>query len=276
MELNERLNEKNRKILNIVIIVLLVAIAAISFFCISVVASSEDSFTGTYSSLDEKRTNVTELMGVTAASSTAISLLPGDAGTPIAEELADLSGYFMFILAAIYLEKWMVTITGVMAFRFLIPIGCLILIAARLFAGETWRAVGIKLILFALMMFAIIPVSGIVTEKIDASYEASIQQTIEDTRNNTQEIQNTVGDEEDDTVIEKLFNKVKGGVNGQLEKFENTLNRITESIAVLIVTSCAIPIAVLIFFLWLVKLLTGVSIQIPQVKLSEKLWKKKL
>ena len=72
------------------------------------------------------------------------------------------------------------------------------------------------------------------------------------------------------------FNKVKGGVNGQLEKFENTLNRITESIAVLIVTSCAIPIAVLIFFLWLVKLLTGVSIQIPQVKLSEKLWKKKL
>ena len=126
MELNERLNEKNRKILNIVIIVLLVAIAAISFFCISGVASSEDSFTGTYSSLDEKRTNVTELMGVTAASSTAISLLPGDAGTPIAEELADLSGYFMFILAAIYLEKWMVTITGVMAFRFLIPIGCLI------------------------------------------------------------------------------------------------------------------------------------------------------
>ena len=39
MELNERLSEKNRKILNIVIIVLLVAIAAISFFCISGVAS---------------------------------------------------------------------------------------------------------------------------------------------------------------------------------------------------------------------------------------------
>ena len=46
------------------------------------------------------------------------------------------------------------------------------------------------------------------------------------------------------------------GVTGQLDKFENTLNRITESIAVLIVTSCAIPVAVLIFFLWLVKLLT--------------------
>ena len=92
MELNERLSEKNRKILNIVIIVLLVAIAAISFFCISGVASSEDSFTGTYSSLDEKRTNVTELMGVTAASSTAISLLPGDAGRFVCFGRAGVAG----------------------------------------------------------------------------------------------------------------------------------------------------------------------------------------
>ncbi len=112
MELNEmnRMDERREKIRTIVIIAILLAIAAVSFFWISGIASSEDSFTGTYSSLDEKRTTVTELMGVTAGSSTALSLLPGDAGSPIADQLADLSGYFMFILAAIYLEKWMVTI----------------------------------------------------------------------------------------------------------------------------------------------------------------------
>lgn len=206
------LTEKKK---TIIIVAILVAIALASIFLVSGAASSEDSFTGTYSSLDAKRTTVTELMGVTAASSTAISLLPGDAGTPIADQLADLSGYFLFILAAICLEKWMVT------------------------------------------------------EKIDASYEASIQQTIEDTRSDNQQIQDTVGQEEDQGVIEKLFDKVKGGVNGHLEKFENTLNKITESIAVLIVTSCAIPIAVIIFFLWLVKLLTGVSIQIPYGRLKK-------
>ncbi|MBQ9059865.1 MAG: hypothetical protein IJ128_01810 [Firmicutes bacterium] len=206
------LTEKKK---TIIIVAILVAIALASIFLVSGAASSEDSFTGTYSSLDAKRTTVTELMGVTAASSTAISLLPGDAGTPIADQLADLSGYFLFILAAICLEKWMVT------------------------------------------------------EKIDASYEASIQQTIEDTRSDNQQIQDTVGDEEDQGVIEKLFDKVKGGVSGQLDKFENTLNRITESIAVLIVTSCAIPIAVIIFFLWLVKLLTGVSIEVPYGKLKK-------
>ena len=260
------LSERNK---TIIIVGILVVIALVSLFWISGIASSEDSFTGTYSSLDEKRTNVTELMGVTAASSTAISLLPGDAGSPIANQLADLSGYFMFILAAIYLEKWMVTITGLLAFKIIIPIGCAILIAAHLFFGETWKNVGIKLILFALMMFAIIPVSGIVTEKIDASYQASVQQTIEDTRNDAKQIQDTVGDEKDDNVIEQLFKKVKGGVAGQLDKFENTLNRITEAIAVLIVTSCAIPIAVLVFFIWLIKLLTGVNITIPKVRLSQ-------
>ena len=279
---------------DIIIVVILLAVAAVSFFWIAGVASSEDSFTGTYQSLDQKRTTVTELMGVTAASSTAISLLPGDAGTPIATQLADLSGYFMFILAAIYLEKWMVTITGMLAFKILIPVACGILILAQIIAyraggsisetdetslyamSDKWKEVGVKLILFGLMVFAVIPVSGIVTERIDASYQQSVQQTIEDTRNDAQKIRDTVGEEKDEGVVERLFNKVKGGVAGQLDKFENTLNRITEAIAVLIVTSCAIPLAVLAFFIWLIKLLTGINITIPRFRASKLLGRMKM
>ena len=293
MERTIRMKKVERRT-TVIIIAILVAIAFISLLWISGIASSEDSFQGTYNALDEKRTNVTELMGVTAASSTAISLLPGDAGTPIAEQLADLSGYFMFILAAIYLEKWMVTITGMLAFKILIPVACGILILAQIIAyraggsineaderslfaiSDKWKEVGVKLILFGLMIFAVIPVSGIVTEKIDASYQQSVQQTIEDTRNDAKQIQDTVGQEKDDNVVEKLFNKVKGGVAGQLDKFENTLNRITEAIAVLIVTSCAIPLAVLAFFIWLIKLLTGVNITIPRFRASKLIGKMKM
>lgn len=271
MELRtERITETK----TIVIIAILLAVALVSFFWISGVASSAENFQGTYQSLDEKRTSVTELMGVTAASSTAISLLPGDAGTPIADQMAGLSGYFMFILAALCLEKWMVTITGALAFRILVPAGCLILIASLFFENKTWKEVGVKLILFALMVFAVIPVSGVVTDKIDASYEQSIQQTIEDTRNDAKEIQDSAKDQEDGNAIDKLVNKVKGGVSAQLEKFENTMNRITEAIAVLIVTSCAIPLAVLVFFIWLTKLLTGVSLQIPNIRPSLKFGRK--
>ena len=265
------LSERNK---TIIIVAALAIVGLLSLFVISGFASSEESFPGTYAALDEKRTTVTELMGVTAASSAAISLLPGDAGTPIAEQLADLSGYFMFILGAICLEKWMVTITGMLAFKILIPAACLILILGKLFFGDTWRSVGIKLICFALMMFAIVPASIVVTEKIDASYEASMQQMIEDTRNDTEQIQ-VAAEKEDSNAIEKFVNKVKGGVSGQLDKFENTLNRLTESIAVLIVTSCVIPIAVIVFFIWLIKLLTGVSIQIPNMRISKMAWRKR-
>ena len=271
--------ERTEKRRTIIIVAVLAVIAIVSFFWISGIASSEDSFQGTYSSLDEKRTNVTELMGATAASSTAISLLPGDAGTPIAEQLADLSGYFLFILAAIYLEKWMVTMTGMLAFKILIPIACLILIAAYLYAADTadkWKEVGVKLILFALMIFAIIPVSGIVTEKIDASYQKSVQQTIEDTRNDTKQLNDATGGKKDDSFADKIANKIKGGVSVTLDKFENTLNRITEAIAVLIVTSCAIPLAVLLFFIWLIKLLTGVNIPIPHIRASKVIGKMKM
>ncbi|MCR5034757.1 MAG: beta-carotene 15,15'-monooxygenase [Clostridia bacterium] len=267
MELSEK-----RK--TVIIIAALAVVGLLSLFVISGFASSEESFPGTYAALDQKRTTVTELMGVTAASSAAISLLPGDAGTPIAEQLADLSGYFMFILGAICLEKWMVTITGMLAFKILIPAACLILILGKLFFGDTWRSVGIKLICFALMMFAIVPASIVVTEKIDASYEASMEQMIEDTRNDTEKIQ-AAAEDEDANAIEKFVKKVKGGVSGQLDKFENTLNRMTESIAVLIVTSCVIPVAVIVFFIWLIKLLTGVSIQIPNMRISKMAWRKR-
>jgi len=260
------ISEKRR---NIIIIVVLCLVAIVSFFFLSGVASSEENFAGTYSMLDEKRTTVMELMAGAAAASTAISLLPGDAGTPIAEQMADMSGYFMFILGAICVEKWLVTITGFLAFRIIIPIACGLMILAQLVDIGKLKSIGIKLILFALMVFAVIPVSGLVTEKIDASYEATMKQTIEDTQNKSKDVKNKVGDEKDDNVIEKIFNKVKGGVSGKLEEFEDLLSRLTESIAVLIVTSCVIPIAVLAFFIWIIKLLTGVDFNVPRIRMSK-------
>lgn len=263
MELN--INKKT-----IIIAAILLAIALLSFFWIAGVASSEGNFNGTYSSLEEKRTNVTELMAATAGSSTAISLLPGDAGTPIADQLADLSGYFMFILAAIYLEKWLVTVTGFVAFKLLIPICCLGLIAGILTRREAWRPVCIKLILFAIILFAVVPSSVVLSNLIDESYKESVQATLEEAQTSSQELQEN-SDAEDENVISEFIDKVKGGVNAEIQKFENLLTRFIESIALLIVTSCAIPIAVLLFFLWVIKMITGVSIDIPNIRLSDKL-----
>ena len=44
---------------------------------------------------------------------------------------------------------------------------------------------------------------------------------------------------------------------------ENVLNNFIEALAILLVTSCLIPLLVLIFFVWLVKMLLGLNIDIP-------------
>lgn len=267
------MSEKKKKIITLVV---LIAVILLSVFVFGTIASNEDNFGSVYSNLDQKRATVTKLMGGAAAASTAISVLPGDAGTPIAEQLADLSGYFMFILAAICFEKWMVTLTGALAFRILIPIGCLILMWAIWHSDERTRTVGLKTILVALMIFAIVPVSVFVSNKIDASYEASIQQTIEDAEQDSKELQESAGQEKDEGVVSGILNNIAGGVEGQVKKFETLLSNLTESIAVLLVTCCAIPVAVLLFFIWAIKLITGISLDVPEVRLTRFLKKKGL
>ena len=51
-----------------------------------------------------------------------------------------------------------------------------------------------------------------------------------------------------------------------LDQGAQIINRFVESIAVFIVTSCIIPILVLAFVLWLIKLLFGVKIALPSRK----------
>ena len=76
--------------------------------------------------------------------------------------------------------------------------------------------------------------------------------------------------------IEKIVNNITGNVNDLLKKFENTLSSFIEAIAVLIVTSCLIPIGVLLFFLWLVKLVFSIDVnnfQLYQKRMSKLLKK---
>ena len=54
-----------------------------------------------------------------------------------------------------------------------------------------------------------------------------------------------------------LFSKVQEGVSTATSNVENVLNHFIEALAILLVTSCLIPILVVIFFIWLVKMVLG-------------------
>lgn len=73
--------------------------------------------------------------------------------------------------------------------------------------------------------------------------------------------------DENASVIDKastLIDSLSGSTTAIIAKFKNVLNRFIEATAVMIVTSCLIPLLVILFFVWLVKTLFGAQIVLPR------------
>ena len=90
---------------NYLAILIPLLIALISVFVLSGPASSPEFHKDSLAELEEKQTTVLELSAASAAASAAITLIPGDTATPIADKLADLSSHFLVVLCAIFLEN---------------------------------------------------------------------------------------------------------------------------------------------------------------------------
>ena len=94
-------------------VVIPLLIALLSVFVLSGPASSPDLHGSTLAALEEKQTTVLELSAASAAASAAITLIPGDVATPIADKLADLSSHFLLVLCAVFLEKYLTSVRHV-------------------------------------------------------------------------------------------------------------------------------------------------------------------
>lgn len=243
-------------------IVILAAAALLSFFVIAPLTGSVKSHEKGIAALEEKRDDVLKLTAGATASSAAISVIPGDAGTPIADKLADLSKYFLLILCAIYLEKYLLTMTGLVSFKLLIPIACILLIAALLYRREEGALISRtslkryagKLAVFAVILYLLVPVSLFFSNAIESTYKDSVTETVENAKKQSEAIEKNASDE-DDSAWDKFVSKFKNGVSDVVDQFEQTLSSMIEAIAVLIVTSCLIPILVLVLMAWFAKMI---------------------
>lgn len=251
------MKKENIKIILKVVVPLIIAL--LSLFVISRYATSTDFHKKNIESLDEKKITVMELTAASTAASAAITLIPGDVGNPIAEKLMDLSSYFIIVIAALYLEKYLLTITGYLTFIWLIPIACVLFSINVFWKREIVDRIVKKVVVFGLAIVLVIPFSIKVSGMIEDTYRASIENTLESAKETTEEIEENAEDEEG---IQGLFSKMKNGVSGILKKIESLINNFIEAFAVMLVTSCVIPILVLVFFVWLAKLLLGVNINI--------------
>ncbi len=243
-------------------------IALVSYFLMTRLMTSPVMQKNIIGYLDEKKETVMEITAASTAASAAISMIPGDAGTPIANKMADLSTYSMIVLCALFLEKYLAAVIGNITFSILIPVACGIYILYIWLMNERWlKKTAMMIAGFSIVLAFIVPFSVKTSQTIEQIYETNITETINEANQNSAEIQENA---QDQTWVDKIINSVGEGVNGILQKFETTFTNLIEALAVMIVTSCLIPLLALLVMWKLVKYFIDGLISMPQNPLKPK------
>ena len=249
---------------NIFYYTFLTVIALISFFGL---AEYVTSFSFTQSSIQylaSKQNNVFALAATSTAASTVVTLLPGDIASPLANQLADINKYAFVVLLAIFIEKYLVNISGFILFKFVVPGVCLALgLNSWFLHSDFLKRFVLKILLFFFLVFCIVPLSVQASKLLETTQKISIEQTIQQADRTTQKVEENVRDSSseqnfwDKTVsfFKKGIDGVTSQVNSLLHGFTQTLNNLLEAVVLLVITSCVIPLAVMFLLFWLAKLL---------------------
>lgn len=266
------LTQESRK--KIIVTVVLVCLALFSFFYLGNKFSKPETYENIISILDDKKDNVMGLTASTSAASIAITVIPDDIGTPIANQLADLSKYLLLILTVIYLEKYLLTVIGFTVFKVIVPIGCALFIGYQYFPKNfSLKKISIKILAFSLALILLIPTSVKISDMIDKTYQESINETLSVT-NQEIEIEEQAQEETKpadapwyqkiydyfSNAVEDVKEAVTSSTSEAVAKAKTLLSNFIEATAVMVVTSCIVPVLTVIAFVWISKLLLGVEI----------------
>lgn len=269
----------NKK-LQIGFIVALVVLALLSGFVARPHFADTKTWDSTIEVIDQKKGNVLALTTSCVALSAGITALPGDTGTPVAEQLAQLSGNLGIVLAVLYLEKYLHTILWSVGLGILIPFA-LVLFAISLGIHGRWststviRRVATRVLVVAIIGMVLVPASVWVSQKVDETYRVSIEQAQQKAADaadsdSSKASKKKTESTESKNVLEQLADGASGLVtsvtSGAKQMTDEIVQQVTdliEGVIVMIVTSCVIPLLVLAAFLWLGHVLLGIDISGP-------------
>lgn len=268
----------NKK-LQIGMIIVLVVLALLSGFVARPHYADTKTWDSTIEVIDQKKGNVLALTTSCVALSAGITALPGDTGTPVAEQLAQLSGNLGIVLAVFYLEKYLLTILWSVGLGILIPFA-LVLFAVSLGIHGRWstsavvRRVATRVLVVAMISMALVPASVWVSQKVDETYQVSIEQTeqkaTEASKTSSTKSEKKSESTENKNVLEQLtdgasslLTSVTDSAKSMTDEVVQQVTDLIEGVIVMIVTSCVIPLLVLAAFLWLGHVLLGIDISGP-------------
>lgn len=224
--------------------------------------------------LDSKKDTVVAVTATTATISVAVAAIPGDSTTPLANQIAELDIFFIIVLIAIYLLKILLIISTSLSFKLLFPAACILFIAYYLSDRNYIKNLAIKIIIIGLVVFLTVPISVKTMNVVDTTLRT--QEKIE-TVAIEDEIENSTEKENEDknwwiNFWENITDKVKEATNNVVnatkemyQKAKDKFSELIDIVASLIITCCVIPLLVIAFLVWILKMLFGINVSTKNI-----------
>lgn len=251
-------------------ILILALIGVFSFFVITSWLPDRSFIKESIESVEESSNTVMKFSAATLSTSLAISALPDDFATPLADSLADMNIYFIAILVMLHFEQLLIRYGVKLAFAIAIPAACGIGILSILLKKDLLKGIAARVAVLGLAVALVVPCSTHITNYVAADLTAYVENTIADTEDGADKLNEAMeGAAEEQTIFEKLSDLFQTAINDMsnlMSHFQNTIRKCMNSIAILILTNCLMPLVNFFILKWVLKETFHIALPMPQMR----------
>ena len=251
-------------------ILILALIGVFSFFVVTSWLPNRSFIKDSIESVEESSNTVMKFSAATLSTSLAISALPDDFATPLADSLADMNIYFIAILVMLHFEQLLIRYGVKLAFAIAIPAACGIGILSILLKKELLKGIAARAAVLGLAVALVVPCSTHITNYVAADLTAYVENTIADTEDGADKLNEAMeGGAEEQTIFEKLSDLFQTAINDMsnlMSHFQNTIRKCMNSIAILILTNCLMPLVNFFILKWVLKETFHIALPMPQMR----------
>lgn len=251
-------------------ILILVLIGVFSFFVITSWLPDRGFIQDSLESVEESSNTVMKFSAATLSTSLAISALPDDFATPLADSLADMNVYFIAILVMLHFEQLLIRYGVKLAFAIAIPAARGIGILSILLKKDLLKGIAARVAVLGLAVALVVPCSTHITNYVAADLITYVENTIVDTEDGADKLNEAMeGGTEEQTIFEKLSDLFQTAINDMsnlMSHFQNTIRKCMNSIAILILTNCLMPLVNFFILKWILKETFHIALPMPQMR----------
>ena len=207
------LSEKHARL--VIQVLLLLLMAAVSVFFATDWVSDTGFVQESLESVEESSRTVMKFSAATLSASLAISALPDDFATPLAEHLADMNDYFIAILIVLFLEKILIQYGIQLAFAIMIPCACVAAGLAIITGKRFLMNFAVRFCALSLVAAFVVPCSTHLTSYVAADLTEYVETTIQETEDGADKMHEAMeSGEEGKTIFEKLSELFQVAIDG--------------------------------------------------------------